>query len=69
MGPRGGSSTANHAWAGIKQIRLIVPDDRDCRTGTIRIGARRTGSENHHLCTGESAEARQNRQQQAMHRA
>jgi hypothetical protein len=38
---------------------LIIRDDGYRRTGAIRIGPRRTGSKNHDLCAGESAEARE----------
>ena len=67
--PRGCSSAADYSGTGIKQIRLIVRDDGDCRTGAIRIGPRRSGSENHYLCAGETVEAGQSQEQQASHRA
>jgi hypothetical protein len=58
MDPRRSSSAADYAGTGIKQVRLIVRDDGDSRTGAIRIGPRSAGSENNYLCAGESAEAR-----------
>ena len=62
MDPRRSSSAADYPGTGIKQVRLIVVDDGDRRTGAIRIGPRSTGSEDYYLCAGESAEARNYRQ-------
>jgi hypothetical protein len=44
-----GFSAAHNTWSEIDEVSAIINDDCGSRTGTVGIGNRRTGAEEHHL--------------------
>ena len=47
-----GLCSAHNAWSKINKVSAIVNNDSGCRTGTIRIGNRRAGPEEHYSGSG-----------------
>ena len=48
-----GLCSAHDAWSKINKVSAIVNNDSGCRAGTIRIGNRRAGPEEHYSGSGE----------------